>query len=126
MRLLERDAPLATLTALRTEAQTAGGRLVFVEGEAGVGKSSLLAEFRRGLPPGVRALVGACGPLATPRPLGPLLGSGGELGPAFGRLLREGAPREAVLSAFLDALRSERDPPVVLLDDLHWADEATP
>src|SRR5688500_4231936 len=66
MRLLERDAPLATLAALRTEAQASGGRLVFVEGEAGVGKTSLLAEFRRGLPPGVRALLGSCDPLSTP------------------------------------------------------------
>jgi DNA-binding CsgD family transcriptional regulator len=125
MRLLERDAPLATLAGLRTEAQASGGRLVFVEGEAGVGKTSLLAEFRRGLPPGVRALLGSCDPLSTPRPLGPLLEIGDELDPAFGRLLREGAPREAVLAAFLHALRSEHDPPVILLDDLHWADEAT-
>jgi DNA-binding CsgD family transcriptional regulator len=42
----------------------------------------------------------------------------------FDQLLRDGAPREAVLQALLRALR-ERRGVVLLIDDLHWADEAT-
>ena len=125
MRLLERDAPLATLERLRVEAASEGGRLVFVEGEAGVGKTSLLRAFRAAVPESVRTLLGSCDPLSTPRPLGPLIEIAPDLDPALARLLRDGAPREDVLAAFLAALRNGRGSLVVLLDDLHWADEAT-
>ena len=125
MRLLERDAPLATLHRLRAEATSVGGRLVFVEGEAGVGKTSLLGAFRGSVPNGVRTLLGSCDPLSTPRPLGPLVDIADDLDVSFARLVREQAPREEVLGGLLAALRQNRDELVVLLDDLHWADEAT-
>ena len=125
MRLLERDEPLAMLTRLREEANAEGGRLVFVEGEAGIGKSSLLGAFRAALPPHVIALIGTCDPLSTPRPLGPLVDVAEALGADFGRLVRESAPRTDVLSALLAALGREGRDLVLMLDDLHWADEAT-
>ena len=125
MRLLERDAPLATLHRLRDEAATGAGRLVFVEGEAGVGKTSLLAAFRAAVPAPSRTLIGSCDPLSTPRPLGPLVEIADDLDPAFATLVRDGAPRTEVLTSLLDALRRHGPRLVVLLDDLHWADEAT-
>jgi DNA-binding CsgD family transcriptional regulator len=125
MALLERDAPLATLERLWTEASSEGGRLVFIEGEAGIGKTSLLRAFRSALPDGVRALLGSCDPLSTPRPLGPLVDIADDLDPVLARLLRAQAPRDEILGAFLEALRGPRGDLVVLLDDLHWADEAT-
>jgi DNA-binding CsgD family transcriptional regulator len=125
MRLLERDGPLATLQRLRAEAGSDGGRLVFLEGEAGVGKTALLGAFRRTLPGGVLCLLGSCDPLSTPRPLGPLVEIADELDPTFARLVRDGAPRTDVLGGLLDALRRHGANLVLLLDDLHWADEAT-
>ena len=125
MQLLERDAAMATLDRLRVEAAEQGGRLVFVEGEAGVGKTSLLRAFAAAAPPGTSVLIGSCDPLSTPRPLGPLVDVAEELDPAFAALVRAEAPRDAVLRALLDALRRPGRAPVVLLDDLHWADEAT-
>ena len=125
VRLLERDAALATLHRLREEAAGHAGRLVLIEGEAGIGKTALLGAFRASLPDGVIALVGACDPLSTPRPLGPIVDVAVDLDPAFARLLADGAPREATLQALLGAVR-ERGPAIVLIiDDLHWADEAT-
>jgi DNA-binding CsgD family transcriptional regulator len=44
--LLERDRELAVLQEAVTAARTANGRLAVVEGSAGIGKSSLLAESR--------------------------------------------------------------------------------
>lgn len=125
MRLLERDVPLATLHRLRAEAAGEGGRLVFVEGEAGIGKSSLLGAFATSMPEAVRTLLGSCDPLSTPRPLGPLLDIADDLDPSFARLVRESAPREEVLGGLLTALGAPGRELVVLLDDLHWADEAT-
>jgi DNA-binding CsgD family transcriptional regulator len=125
MRLLERDEPLAELQRLLAETDTDGGRLVFVEGEAGVGKTSLLRAFRDALPPPVRVLLGSCDPLSTPRPLGPIVDVADSLDAEFAALLRDGATRDAVLQGLLRALRDDRQRLVLLLDDLHWADEAT-
>ncbi len=124
MRLLERDSALATLDGLRDETTRTGGRLVFVEGEAGIGKTSLLRRFRETAPPATTVLSGSCDPLSTPRPLGPIVDIAADLDPALMELIRQSAPRDQVLGALLSALRARQDL-VVLLDDLHWADEAT-
>src|SRR5262245_42376499 len=44
--LLEREAQVAALRALADEAQNGSGRLVAIEGSAGIGKTRLLAEAR--------------------------------------------------------------------------------
>ena len=44
--LLEREAELAALEAMLDAAQSGDGRLVLVEGSAGIGKTRLLAEAR--------------------------------------------------------------------------------
>jgi DNA-binding CsgD family transcriptional regulator/tetratricopeptide (TPR) repeat protein len=121
MRLLERDDALATLHQLFTEASS-GGRLLFIEGEAGVGKTSLLRAFRESLEPTVRTAVGSCDPLSTPQPLGPFFDVAADLDPGLTRLMASNPGRPEVFAAVLGALRGEL---VVLLDDLHWADEAT-
>src|SRR3954465_9321333 len=45
--MLERETELATLEALLAAARTGDGRLVVVEGSAGIGKTRLLAETRK-------------------------------------------------------------------------------
>ena len=125
MRLLERDAPLAELRLMLARVPTEGGRLVFVEGEAGVGKTSLVRSFMESLPAGARGLLGSCDPLATPRPFGPLLDIAEELDAGFAALLGDAAPRDRLLGTLLDVLRRPGATPVLVLDDLHWADEAT-
>ena len=104
--LLERDDLLAQLTA----AHSAGGRLVFVGGEAGVGKTSLVAAFTADVEPVLR---GACENLTTPTPLGPFLD--------VGDVAAAGEPR-LVANALLDELQPGA---VLVLEDLHWADQAT-
>ena len=46
-RLLERDAALAELGALWRQVVRGAGRLVFLRGEAGVGKTAVIGRFRR-------------------------------------------------------------------------------
>ena len=125
MRLLERDEPLAMLHRLRGEAVSEGGRLVFVEGEAGIGKSSLLRAFREAVPDSSTTLLGACDPLSTPRPLGALLDVAAELGPAFDACLRAGAARDTMLATLFAALARRDRELILMIEDLHWADEAT-
>jgi predicted ATPase len=82
--LLERTRELSVLDECFEAAQSSSrGRLVLVGGEAGVGKTALLRRFCEECRDSARILWGACDPLFTPRPLGPLLavaeGTGGEL-----------------------------------------------
>ena len=71
-----------------------------------------------------RILWGACDPLFTPSPLGPLLavaeGTGGEL-----RAVVERGAMPYEVGAALARELSARAPAVFVLEDVHWADEAT-
>jgi DNA-binding CsgD family transcriptional regulator len=123
MSLLERDTLLAQLTTEWTSASAGAGRLVFVEGEAGIGKTSLLRAFARSLDGHAPVLSGACEGLRTPRPLGPLHDIAAQAGDPLRALLDEGVDRHRVFVAFVELLRER--PALVLLEDLHWADDAT-
>ena len=124
--LLERDGELGRLEqGLEQVALSGSGMVAFIGGEAGVGKTTLVREFchRRGAREQV--LQGACEPLLAPRPLGPFIdlaeSSEGELG----GLIDEGAKPHVVASALLRELQEHATPSLVVLEDLHWADEAT-
>jgi predicted ATPase len=74
MQLLERAELLQRLKALLAEVAVGGGRLVFIGGEAGIGKSALINAFAAECAKTrVEVMIGACDLLATPRPLGCLL-----------------------------------------------------
>src|SRR5690606_34285608 len=70
-------------------------------------------------------LAGACESMSAPPPLGPVTDFAGELGEGFARLIEEGAAPQRLFAALLDRLRSGDRAHVVLLEDLHWADDAT-
>ena len=71
-KLLERDGPLNELLATARNAAAGRGGTVLLEGEAGIGKTSLLSEFAAHADKSCRVLWGWCEALFTPRPLGPL------------------------------------------------------
>ncbi len=102
----------------------AEGRLVLVAGEAGVGKTALLRRFCDSRRSSVRSLWGVCEPLLTPRPLGPLCDVAEAIGGDFEELVMGGARPHEVAAALIGELRT-RAPTVLVLEDLHWADEAT-
>ena len=122
--LLEREAQLAALASYAGEARKAQGRLVLVAGEAGVGKSALVEQLQRNLP-GASWYWGACDGLFTPRPLGPLFDIAAKLGGELLELCRADAPREALFGALLRQVSEPDALHVVVVEDIHWADEAT-
>jgi AAA ATPase domain len=98
------------------------GRLVLLGGEAGIGKTTLVRTFcERASAP--RVLWGACDALRTPRPLGPLLDVAGQAGGELAAVADEGTSPSALIAELGRELR--RRPAIVVLEDLHWADEAT-
>ncbi len=124
-KLLERAGQLAVLKEALAYVGSGGrGTVVVVSGEAGVGKTALLRSFCDGVARPQAVLWGTCDPLFTPRPFGPLFAiaesTGGELGPA----LAQGANPPQVALALARELRSS-PPTLLVLEDLHWADEAT-
>jgi DNA-binding CsgD family transcriptional regulator/tetratricopeptide (TPR) repeat protein len=122
MLLLERDAQLRSLQAGWAEALRSQGRLVFLGAEAGAGKTSVVHALASTTGPAGRTLFGACDATSTPRPLGPLADVAAGLG-LERRLGDIGSTQAALFADVRTALG--RTTTLLVLEDLHWADEAT-
>jgi DNA-binding CsgD family transcriptional regulator/tetratricopeptide (TPR) repeat protein len=129
--LLERGDQIGALReSVRRVAQRSRGGVVLVPGEAGIGKTALIRHFCDDAGTPVRVFRTACDPLFTPRPLGPLLeladamtGAQRANGELFGQIASAGAAFD-VATVLLRELRKAA-PVVVVIEDVHWADEAT-
>jgi DNA-binding CsgD family transcriptional regulator/tetratricopeptide (TPR) repeat protein len=122
--LLERDAALETLEEAFRDAETGHGRLVLVAGEAGGGKTALVRRFCEGRDDTAHVRWGNCDPLFTPRPLGPLIDLAESAGGGLADRLRGAdGPHELVTGLLAPGERPAL--PLVVLEDVHWADEAT-
>lgn len=102
------------LRVLRAALRAAPG-LVLVVGEAGVGKSRLMAEAQSSHPS--RWLVGRCYPVEDQVPLTPVI-------EALGKPVLRSGTRHAVFTSVLEQL-SGAGPTILLIEDLHWADPGT-
>lgn len=122
MQLLEREPQLDELAQSLMGASGRHGSLVLVGGEAGCGKTSLVRAFADGAPD---AWWGYCDPLDTPRPLGPLLDIAAQVGDGFAEAVRSAAEPYDAHAELLDRLSSRATPVVVVIEDIHWADQAT-
>jgi DNA-binding CsgD family transcriptional regulator/tetratricopeptide (TPR) repeat protein len=152
-RFVGRDEELKMIVERQREAQDRGGALLVIAGEAGIGKSRLVAEARRTLgEQGIRFAIGQCLEHAR-APLAPfaeilrdldllqpeVLRSGGTLRAALGPLAPGDEDRPAAGSvstvsdtrgqfvALLEVLRrfGAAAPTVVAVEDAHWSDAAT-
>ena len=122
--LFERESLLLGLRHLLDDSVSGHGHLVFVAGEAGVGKTSLMDAFCRDViqtVPDVTVRRGTCDDLTTPAALGPVLDAVPQL-----VSLVEGEEQVDRLSLFRrirELLASA--PTLLILDDVHWADGST-
>jgi DNA-binding CsgD family transcriptional regulator len=122
--LLERDGVLEELRGALAEAAAGRGRLVLVAGEAGVGKTAVVQEFSNELGSKFRVFTGACDPLFTPRPLGPFADIADDAGGELAAVLERQGSAHDLASALLVETNARRRP-IFVLEDVHWADEAT-
>jgi len=147
--LVDRSDALALLTSAWREAAAGRPRVVLVRGEAGIGKTRLVAAFESGAPAAALVLHGACVRLGTQAAaFTPFRGLLGELverwGPDRVRALAAGAA--STVSALVPDLagssdpeagdtydavarlldRASREQPLALVvEDVHWADNGT-
>src|SRR5512146_2441846 len=122
--LVERDEALATLRRYLDEEAVAVGRIVLIRGEAGIGKTSLLKAFVEGCPSDVDVAWGACDGVSTPQPYGPFEDMADALGAEFRRLL-DGHASRGELGRWLLKWMSAGPTRVLVIEDVHWADQAT-
>src|SRR5690606_1937052 len=128
MALLERERFLDALDACRADAAAGLGRIALVTGEAGIGKPSLLREFARRLESAgqrPRVLRGRCEALFPPHPLAPLYDIARQIGGDLPALIADAERRDVVFNAAIEALARGAGPTVAIIEDAHWADEAT-
>lgn len=115
MVLIERASQLAALSRHLDDIRDGSGVLVLIGGEPGAGKTALVSAFLGDV--AVRVVAGSCDGLSTPRPLGPVIEIAAQLE------VDSTLPRDRLFEEVLDALT--RQSTVVLVEDLHWADDAT-
>ena len=123
LELLERSELLDYLAAGLAEAADGRGRMVLLGGEAGAGKTVLLREFCAGGLPD-RVLWGACERLFTPRALGPFLDIAQKAGVDLGGFVHNRRVPHEFAGALVAELANEF-PTVLVVEDVHWADEGT-
>src|SRR5262245_21941084 len=125
MELIERDGFLTTLRSQFEDVVEGEGRCVFVSGEAGIGKTSLVKTFCNEVKNKCNIYQGICDALFTPRPLAPLYDVLLQLGKRVPENNIDVTNRTAFFANFFQALNERRDVNVVVFEDIHWADEAT-
>jgi DNA-binding SARP family transcriptional activator len=140
-----RDAELGTLLEHLADAVAGGGRVTLLCGEPGIGKTRLLAELSvRAAARGAHTLAGRCPEGAGALPYHPFAEAletcldGARAPTALQPLTHGGLPSgsqelqpDEVRSRLLDAMarfvtdRSLDAPVLLVVDDLHWADDGT-
>lgn len=120
--LVERESQLRAL-ASAIEESTHSGRVALISGEAGFGKTSLITAATDGLDHRFRVMSAACEPVGIPAPFAPLFDLLDHLPDELRCDIRSGARRPAVYGGMLDFIKNDRV--VLILEDMHWADEAT-
>jgi DNA-binding CsgD family transcriptional regulator/tetratricopeptide (TPR) repeat protein len=122
--LVERDNELTVLEAAFAHASAGRGGVALVTAEAGGGKTALIERFCASQAASTTVLRGACDALFTPRPLGPIQDVAPALGSAITDLLLGEAIPYQIAAALFEELRGN-EPAVLVIEDVHWADEAT-
>jgi ATP/maltotriose-dependent transcriptional regulator MalT len=123
--LLEREAELAVLVRAVDDAAEGRSSVVLLLGEAGIGKTSLVRAFLASVGNRARVLVGSCDDLLTPRTLGPLRDAADENPGPLADAFAADPDQEAVYQALRLELQPRGKPTVLVVEDLHWADDAT-
>lgn len=123
MNLVEREDVLDQLEALLSSARQGNGRAALIRGEAGIGKTSVVRAFGDRHLDDAHVLWGGCDDLLTPQPLGPIWDMALDE-PGLAEVLR-GPDRHQVFAKVLDLMSRSLRPTLVVIEDIHWADEST-
>jgi len=125
MELIEREEFLHSLKSRLEDVKDSEGHCVVITGEAGIGKTSLIKAFCIDNKRNYKIYRGTCDALFTPRPLGPLYEILFQMKEITGENVLRAHDRGELFSAFLNELASQKATTIIIVEDIHWADEAT-
>ncbi len=124
MELTEREGFITALQTTFAGVEEGEGHCVFISGEAGIGKTSLVKAFCREKKD-YKIFQGTCDALFTPRPLAPLYDIALQTGIELWAKNAGMEDRAGLFARFLRELNTHKEPIIIVFEDIHWADEAT-
>lgn len=122
-KLLEREQAISIFRSLVTGAESAG-KLVCVSGEAGIGKTAFFEHLRSALP-NCQFYWSGCDALLTPRPLLPIFELISDIDASLLSTAQSSSMVTAVSATLFHALEKLDNNAVLVVEDVHWADNAT-
>lgn len=125
MELIEREGLFAILRSEFQKSITGEGRCIFLGGEAGIGKTSLVKAFCKEQGKNCNIYEGACDAMFTPRPLAPLYDIMWQLNSQLWPNQATIDDRSALFSEFFQEISNQQKISLVIFEDIQWADEAT-
>jgi ATP/maltotriose-dependent transcriptional regulator MalT len=122
--LLERESAIAKINDnIATIAQS--GKILLLSGEAGIGKTTVFEHIRLHADPNIDIVWSGCDPLFTPRPYAPIYDFAQLISPELLSQLDSGASPNIICASFFQALSHFTKPTILLIEDVHWADNAS-
>ncbi len=125
MELIERDSFLTALRSQCEDVSEGEGHCIFISGEAGIGKTTLIKAFCNEVKSKCNIFHGICDALFTPRPLAPLYDVLLQLGKTIPESNIDITNRTAFFTNFLQEFSDRKEVNLIVFEDIHWADEAT-
>jgi DNA-binding CsgD family transcriptional regulator len=125
MKLIEREGVFKQLQSIFQNITEGDGQCVFISGEAGMGKTSVVNAFCRQHKNDCDIFRGACDALFTPRPLAPLFDIIWQVNNQLWPDRHNLEERTELFASFFRELRGRSEKMIIVFEDIHWADEAT-
>ncbi|HET6767100.1 MAG TPA: LuxR C-terminal-related transcriptional regulator [Chitinophagaceae bacterium] len=125
MELVEREGFLVSMKTKFENITHGEGHCILVCGEAGIGKTSLIRAFCKEAKNKCKIYQGTCDALFSPRPLGPIYDIIWQMGSDIRDSIRNITDRAALFSRLFNELESQAGTTIIVIEDIHWADEAT-
>jgi predicted ATPase len=126
MELIERGSFLTALISQFGKVSKNEGRCIFVSGEAGIGKTSLIKAFCNEVKNKCNTYLGICDALFTPRPLAPSIRCTSPVRKNYPEgNIGHYRTAQPFFTNFLHELNDREKVNMIVFEDIHWADEAT-
>jgi predicted ATPase/DNA-binding CsgD family transcriptional regulator len=125
MELIERAGFLTSLQAKFENIAKGEGHCILVSGEAGIGKTSLVKAFCKEVKNNCKTYQGTCDALFTPRPLAPIYDIVWQIGSDIWENTMKNTDRATIFSRLFHELENQKETTLIVIEDIHWADEAT-